>query len=76
MATGVMPEPGLCINFKNDTNLKLFEPVGEYGDYIGMLWGHWCVTLSEANKIKSYRTKFNKLRQTIVLFMAAMNGEI
>jgi hypothetical protein len=56
-----MPKPGLCANLGNRVNL--FKPDKEH------LYSYW------ANE-ETNPWNFNELQQTIVLFLAAMNGEL
>lgn len=61
MKEGVMDKPLLCAKFPSDKLLKLFYPA-ESSDipYISNFYGY----------------HFGPMRQTILLFMAAMNGEL
>lgn len=64
-----MPKAGLCCcswtGYIEEKQLDLFIPSGVNP------FAYWC------NKRKDECPyKFNKLRQTIVLFMAAINGEL
>jgi hypothetical protein len=72
LADGKMPTRGLCNAFKNDKLLLLFDP--EHGDchtYWATDGDNPCSVIRRANA-----EKYGNLRQTIVLLMAAMNGEL
>lgn len=67
---GEMPKAGLCACSWNDyiceESLILFKP-----DSVG-IFSYWASEKGGYNECY----KFNKLRQTIVLFMAAINNEL
>ncbi len=71
---GKMKDAGLCECFEFDGFIVLFEPTYENKDELRdnkksvMYWG------SDNGNWLCY--KFTPLRQTIVLFMAAMNNEL
>jgi hypothetical protein len=70
MKKGEMPKAGLCASSWNDyiceESLMLFKP-----DYAGM-FSYWASEKSGYDDCY----KFTKLRQTIVLLMAAINNEL
>lgn len=75
MERGKMPKDGLCLYFgKYHKLLRLFRPTDEDFEELyrlglpGVYWGR------ESFYYK--RDDFTPLRQTIVLFMAAMNNEL
>jgi len=84
-ANGYMPKEGLCENLGNA--VKLFQPTEEEypGEDIG--WYHCDVTCYlwgyDGTMDYPYETdstevayRFTEFRQTIVLFLAAMNDEL
>ena len=77
--TGKLPKNGLCFCFIDDDYLKLFSPgkMGGYWGYYMEFYDHVVLT-QDVDKELSDRlcNEFNPLRQTIVLFMAAMNNEL
>lgn len=80
MNTGQLPSYGLCHSFGDSMHeqLSLFEPQDseEYPymkeDYI---WRCFWAADGETNG-RNKMSEFTPLRQTIVLFLAAMNGEL
>ncbi len=80
MVTGELPNrKGLCNEFgyrygsdeKENPDLNVFyPPAGEYTTY----WGFGLDLIG--NNTHKESIAFTPLRQTIVLFMAAMNGEL
>lgn len=83
MKTGVIPKAGLCecLNQHWDNeDFKLFEPdfdtkieLKEKG-YSVLYWGSGLKFSDPGTDNRDYA--FTELRQTIVLFLAAMNGEL
>ena len=74
--TGRMPHLGLCSNFLGDERLDLFEPTTKDLKSLrkeGLSILYWGAGLPP---YPGSGTSFTPLRQTIVLFMAAMNGEL
>jgi len=77
-ATGTIPENGLCQCSGIDLELlKLFRPTKDVEKKLfisDQAYGYWGSGLSiyDNNKYRS----FTPLRQTIILFMAAMNKEL
>jgi len=78
METGEIEQNGLCASLDFDTIEEVFDPEGKLGGY----WGYdgRAIYGIEHNKYYlSYREltrEFTSLRQTIVLFLAAMNDEL
>jgi hypothetical protein len=73
MQTGVIPDNGLCNSLKRD-KISLFEPEEVSELFPNNYWGY-----GESTKDKRARrvaTEFTTLRQTITLFVAAMEGEL
>lgn len=79
MKSGKMDQCGLCVKFgERHKFLSLFEPTDD--DYAtlyrnGMSCTYWA---SETKVVDYYHKRwytFGPLRQTILLFMAAMNNE-
>ena len=76
MKTGLMPTWGLCNKFKHCELFKLIDP--EVGHNI-TYWGFelpWPKKAANPNYMDEVRFSFTPLRQTIVLFLAAMNNEL
>lgn len=69
MAKREMPKAGLCCcswcGYIDENILELFEP------HNAVPFAYWA-----SRRRNSCAYKFNNLRQTIVLFMAAINGEL
>lgn len=73
MDSGEMPKYGLCGNFPFDEKLELFEPTRKNClEYHVQPWYYWGSVEPGAYAAR----EFNETRQTIVLFLAAMNGEL
>ena len=83
MKKGLLPSHGLCHSldeFRHPTKFFwLLTPDEEFSDDTAMYWGF----IGEKYTEKYYKSddvdklfKFTPLRQNIVLFMAAMNGEL
>lgn len=84
MKRGVMPSSGLCINTEDcggplsEELLHLFIPTDEElialakKGYSASYWGSGMIT----NDYDILYDAFSQLRQTIVLFMAAISGEL
>lgn len=74
MASNKLPVNGLCNCFKNDDNLKIFEPSEHRSKELYfngepyIFWGK--------DDYSQSANHYSNLRQTIVLLMAAMNGEL
>lgn len=91
MKTGQLPGCGLCETFTDyiedeegwiddepDEIFELFTPTIDDIDRLydeGLCYLYWASGLSERYTKKRYH-EFTPLRQTIVLFMAAINGEL
>ena len=86
-AKGIMPKYGLCESFKNydyglnygcgrDENIELFEP--SPSDSRGISTAYWgAVDIYTPDLPFERKTKeFTPLRQNVVLFCAAMTGEL
>lgn len=74
MATGFMPKMGLCNNFPKNHKLELFKPTIEdvYENEIHIAtWGYFLRSCPGEQE-----DAFNTIRQTVVLFLAAMNNEL
>jgi hypothetical protein len=78
MESGRMPEDGLCICFRANESLKMFEPTVEdrlaypiNRLFLGDDMGYWGSGDSDPKLFE-----FTPLRQTIVLFLAACSGEL
>lgn len=72
---GHLPNWGLCGSFKNDELFKLIDP--ENGEFISY-WaysGELDFRLEDADDDEIHY-RFTPFRETIVLLMAAMNGEL
>lgn len=70
----LMPVTGLCFAFGGDRLFERMEPTGKDYDDIDLErdhCGYW-----GSGESGSLRWQFTPLRQNIVLFMAAMNGEL
>jgi hypothetical protein len=77
MITGKLPKIGLCNCFPYDSLFELFSEGP--GERRPVFWGYGGVGLhtnSIISDIVKRAHKFTPLRQTIVLLMAAMNGEL
>lgn len=77
---GSMDKQGLCNNFRLDTLLPLFEPESET-EYPPLMslnsrYCHWAFDGESNPTDVPSSLEFTELRQTIVLFMAAMNEEL
>ena len=74
---GVLPTNGLCASFRDDELFRLIDP--DEGERISY-WGYDGIirdgleTVSPPYHDEHYG--FTSLRQTVVLLMAAMNGEL
>lgn len=75
---GKMPTNGLCAAFRHDYTVDLFEPTAADRNYYNIVSDYWgldiagrYITLDE-----KHSNLFTPLRQTIVLFCAAMNNEL
>ena len=74
MKTGKIPNYGLCNCFPNNRKLELLSPDSDerydllYSGFPMVYWGR--------DNYNQSIDDYSKLRQTIVLFMAAMNGEL
>jgi len=75
MKSGKMFYCGLCLNLPQSDDFLLFHPTYAECRHYGQLIGHWCNTFEDLDITDSYK-EFNELRQTIVLFLAAMNDEL
>lgn len=65
---------GLCGLFDKDPLFQLLKPIGHELE-TRTIWGYW--GLDGEGHIEIHQsTPFGPLRQNIVLFMAAMNGEL
>ena len=62
-----MPEDGLCKSFNWDKRIELFKPENA---------GFYSFWAQSSSVTTSSTKKFNTLRQTIVLFCAAINNEL
>lgn len=77
METEEMPDDGLCNCFISNESLELFKPNQEQVNRLRdeelseLYWGSGL----HYNHPDRY-SRFTELRQTIVLFMAAMNNEL
>ena len=77
LEAGRMPSGGLCGEFSGDELFNLMKP-----DYPIGFWGYdsegfWTIHFPNHNSDSSIIEKsFSPLRQTIVLFCAAMNNEL
>lgn len=72
MKTGQMPCDGLCQAFSQTDEFKLIDP--DRGEQI-TYWG--CDEPERGHEHRSNTAHvFGPLRQTVVLLMAAMNGEL
>jgi hypothetical protein len=76
-----MPDQGLCSSlwylFQEETLLELFEPTEKEYDKGGFcLFQCFWAADGVSQRDESFFYKFTPLRQNIVLFMAAMNGEL
>jgi hypothetical protein len=72
-----LPDLGLCCCFSADENLTMLSPTREDFSQLsieGKAIGFWGSGVSTWDTNKYY--SFTPLRQTIVLFMAAMNNEL
>lgn len=76
METGKIPRDGLChsLGRLSRRQLKLFAPTPDEADEHGHWRGHWGVMLNVYFPSDDY--SFNEFRQTVLLFVAAMNGEL
>lgn len=81
MITGRMPASGLCsaslLGYIDENLLDLMEPTladNEQLEAEGLETIYWASGLKESDPNVDYA--FTQLRQTIVLFMAAMNNEL
>lgn len=76
MEKGLLPNNGLCNSLPNKEYLRdLFEPTYEECVLYRHLSGHWGSTLDEYSAGDAFYN-FNEFRQTVVLFLAAMNEEL
>lgn len=77
--SGKLPSDGLCSSIQSDL-LKLFEPtIDEENDLLAegtsaLYWGFGLPLLGTSTIEKLY--SFTPLRQTIILFCAAINNEL
>lgn len=71
METGDLPDYGLC-NCLDSEELELFKPDDASEFYPRNYWAYGGPHAS----INTVSTQFSPLRQTIVLFLAAMNDEL
>lgn len=73
-----MPGYGLCFlsrhGYISDELLELFEPNGPETDILGQAGRDTAYWASDSDDPMMF--KFTSLRQTIVLFMAAINNEL
>ncbi len=76
MKTGKLPSWGLCNCFIHD--IEIFTPGGTIDQDNSWYWGYDGedrIGINASSYI-TYRIAFTPLRQNIVLFLAAMNGEL
>lgn len=74
MKTGLMPKDGLCNSLREfGYGCDQFIPLHNEADFF-MYWGS-DQTAGKVN-MREHMFAFNPLRQTIVLFLAAMNNEL
>ncbi len=85
METEAIPDEGLCQSLKGSSLFKLFEPTEKDDNELleeGLPTIYWASgevkysTGSDRNTKYMRRQHFSPLRQTIVLFCAAMNDEL
>ncbi len=79
METGKLlgPSSGLCGSIPNKQEfLNLFEPNWEEIAKYNLYFGHWAVSANEDLSPTDRYYKFTTFRQTLVLFMAAINDEL
>lgn len=79
METGRMKITGLCKAFRNDEFFKLIDPDnGDNNSYWGFDGERNPDEMEIATEVEcdNRRYKYTELRQTVVLFMAAMNNEL
>lgn len=77
MEAGRMDEKGLCsevVGTKYDTLLECFDPSYEERSRWGIYTGYWASGMDVFDFRKHYT--YTPLRQTIVLLICAMEGEI
>lgn len=77
MDSGKLPECGLCQTFRDrKASINLFSPFND-SEYDSWYWGYDGSRKGDRHITDdAYRTEFTPLRQTIVLFLAAMNNEL
>lgn len=79
---GCLPKEGLCLSLNHPKRLRLFIPT--YDEYPSLmppedyLWGYDGAFHASFSGVprEVIETSFSPLRQTIVLFLAAMNNEL
>jgi hypothetical protein len=84
MKAGSLPDDGLCLSLirrgREDKKLALFEPTSADNSMIlveGTSYGYWASgLLTHPDNLNERMYGFTPLRQTIVLFLAAMNNEL
>lgn len=82
MKTGLIPGIGLCNSLKGDMRKRLdkvFKPQS-WSEYAGVSDGYWGYSGSRLDLLNlpmmRVRFEFTPMRQTIMLFLAAMNNEL
>lgn len=87
LATGKLPDVGLCCTIpdsSDDENFKLFSTFDTLSGEQVERGGYWAYdgehsSLNDFPTGTNYNTirfKYTELRQNIILFLAAMNGEL
>jgi hypothetical protein len=82
MESGLLPDEGLCgcLNFNSDNALfHLITPTSQDLDNLKMQClssSYWAYGGGVMDRGYEKMFSFTELRQTIVLFLAAMNGEL
>lgn len=76
MTDGRMPWHGLCNNDLDKRRLKLFKPAGM--EEMDRAWSvqYWACEFEDSYDRRRSQYNFGPTRQTIVLFLAAMSGEL
>lgn len=82
MKTGMLPEPGLCLckrHINTEMLDELFEPDQKELEALaseGLCTTYWASEAPDIDISDNCFKGFPSLRQTIVLFMAAINDEL